>query len=259
MKTDTIFYQLFQTFPSLLFELIGLAPDLAQGYEFSSQEIKELARRLDGIFLPPKDNPDKAIYFVEVQFQTNPDFYWRFFSEIFIYIGQYKPSQNWQAVAIFASKSIAAEIPLAYRGLNLEEKLKIVYLDEINKSSPSLAVGIVQLVVENTPTVEQTNKLLQQTKEKVIDAAFQQKVIELIETILVYKFTKLSREEIEAMFGLSDLKQTRVYQQAKEEGKIESVTRLLAIGLTIEQIATALDLDIKIVQQVAGKAAENNS
>ncbi len=119
-------------------------------------------------------------------------------------------------------------------------------------------MAIVQLVVENTPTIEQTNKLLQQTKEKVIDAAFQQKVIELIETILVYKFTKLSRKEIEAMFGLSDLKQTRVYQEAKEEGKLESVTRLLAIGLTIEQIATALDLDIKLVQQVAEKKSENN-
>jgi predicted transposase YdaD len=39
-----------------------------------------------------------------------------------------------------------------------------------------------------------------------------------METVLVYKFAHLSRKEIAAMFGLSELKQTRVYQEAKEEG-----------------------------------------
>jgi len=32
------------------------------------------------------------------------------------------------------------------------------------------------------------------------------------------KFSQLSRQEIEAMFLVSDLKQTRVYQEAKQEG-----------------------------------------
>lgn len=52
MKTEIIFYQLFQIFLSLLFELIGQSPTEAQGYEFSSREIKELAFRFDGVFLP---------------------------------------------------------------------------------------------------------------------------------------------------------------------------------------------------------------
>jgi predicted transposase YdaD len=37
-------------------------------------------------------------------------------------------------------------------------------------------------------------------------------------TILVYKFPKLTRQEIEVMFTIGDLKQTRVYQDAKQEG-----------------------------------------
>lgn len=52
MKTDTIFYQIFQTFPDLLFELLEESTEQAQEYEFSSREVKELARRFDGIFLP---------------------------------------------------------------------------------------------------------------------------------------------------------------------------------------------------------------
>ncbi|MFM6512828.1 MAG: DUF2887 domain-containing protein [Microcystis panniformis] len=41
MKTDKIFYTLFQVFPELLFELLGESPKLAQNYQFKSVEIKE--------------------------------------------------------------------------------------------------------------------------------------------------------------------------------------------------------------------------
>jgi predicted transposase/invertase (TIGR01784 family) len=48
-----------------------------------------------------------------------------------------------------------------------------------------------------------------------------QVIIELVSTVMVYKFPELSWEAIEAMFGLSELKQTRVYQQALQEGRQE--------------------------------------
>jgi predicted transposase YdaD len=47
--------------------------------------------------------------------------------------------------------------------------------------------------------------------------------MELIETIVVYKFPSLSREEIEKMLGLSELRQTKVYQEALEEGREEGI------------------------------------
>jgi predicted transposase/invertase (TIGR01784 family) len=56
------------------------------------------------------------------------------------------------------------------------------------------------------------------------------------------------------MLGLSELKQTRVYQEAKQDGQIEekqaTVSRLLTIGLTIEKIAQAVDLTVEEVQQI---------
>jgi predicted transposase YdaD len=42
-----------------------------------------------------------------------------------------------------------------------------------------------------------------------------------LETVLLSKFSQLSRQEIEAMFLVSDIKQTRVYQEAKQEGRQE--------------------------------------
>jgi predicted transposase YdaD len=44
-------------------------------------------------------------------------------------------------------------------------------------------------------------------------------IMELIETIVFYKFPLLSREEIERMLGLSELRETKVYQEALQEGE----------------------------------------
>jgi predicted transposase/invertase (TIGR01784 family) len=57
------------------------------------------------------------------------------------------------------------------------------------------------------------------------------------------------------MLGLGDLKQTKVYQEAEKEGerkaKIESVPRLMRMGLTLEQISQGLNLPIEEVKQAA--------
>ncbi|MFM7381505.1 MAG: DUF4351 domain-containing protein [Microcystaceae cyanobacterium] len=57
-------------------------------------------------------------------------------------------------------------------------------------------------------------------------------IIDLLETVLVSKFAQLSREEIQAMFLLSDIKQTRVYQEARQEGRQEGEVRLVLLLLS---------------------------
>lgn len=52
MKTDTLFYQLFQEFPSIFFELISQPVTQAHVYQFTSIELKQVAFRTDGLFLP---------------------------------------------------------------------------------------------------------------------------------------------------------------------------------------------------------------
>ena len=53
--------------------------------------------------------------------------------------------------------------------------------------------------------------------------------LDFIETILVYKLPRLSREEIKTMFALNEieLKQTRFYQEAVEEGCQEECIALV--------------------------------
>ena len=51
-------------------------------------------------------------------------------------------------------------------------------------------------------------------------------IIEMVTTIMVYRFERLSRIEVEAMLGIT-LKQTRVYQEIKEEGREEATLNLV--------------------------------
>ncbi len=104
MKTDTIFYCLFQELPNIFFELIGNSPAIATGYQFSSVEIKQTAFRIDGVFLP--DTEEKPIYFVEVQFQTDSEIYSRLFTEINLYLRQNQPKNDWFAAVIYPTRSI---------------------------------------------------------------------------------------------------------------------------------------------------------
>ncbi|MEP0786318.1 Rpn family recombination-promoting nuclease/putative transposase [Trichocoleus sp. DQ-A1] len=114
----------------------------------------------------------------------------------------------------------------------------------------------MKLVVETKKkATELARQLLNKASQEIADEAIRRQVIELIETIVLYKFPQMTRQEMEAMFGFSELKQTRVYQDAVEEGKLEAkleaVSRLLTLGLTVEQVAEALSLTIEQVRQAA--------
>jgi predicted transposase YdaD len=85
MKTDTLFYRLFQDRPALLFELTGLAWRAAAGYVWRAEEVKETAFRLDGVLVPEADL-DAPLVFTEVQFQLDPAFYGRWLAEICLYL-----------------------------------------------------------------------------------------------------------------------------------------------------------------------------
>lgn len=274
MKTDSIFYRLFQELPSIFFELIGNSPQLAETYTFSSIEIKQTAFRIDGVFLPTQGEHN-PIYFVEVQFQNDTEIYSRLFSEIYLYLRQNQPRNSWRGVVIYPTRSLDTSDINNYSELFTSQRVTRIYLDELGETV-SLPIGIatIKLIVENKDTAIVTaRELIDRTQQEINAEPKRQQLLQLIETILVYKFPTMSRKEIEEMFGLSDLKQTRVYQEAKEEGlqegkqeglqeglqegglkaKLAAVSRLLALGLTVEQIAQALDLNVEQVRQAAQK------
>jgi predicted transposase YdaD len=85
------------------------------------------------------------------------------------------------------------------------------------------------------------------------DAAKSRNLLELVERMLVYKFSTYSRQELEAMFGLTEWQKTRFYQEIEEqtelETKLKTIPKLLNEGLNVEQIARIFELDIEVVKQ----------
>lgn len=252
MKTDSIFYQLFQSFPGIFFELIDQPPTTANTYQFSSVEVKQLAFRIDGVFIPTLE-ASLPIYFVEFQFQPDRKLYSRFFTEIFLYLDKTELLNNWQGVIVYPSKSVDIGETARYIELLTPQRVKRVYLDELDSiGEQSIGIETVKLVIEPEATAAmKARELIVLARQQITDTITQREILQLIETIIIYKFPKATREEIEQMLGLSDLKQTKVYQEAKEEGKLEAVPFMLSLGATVEQIAEQLGLDIGQVRQVA--------
>lgn len=226
MKTDTLLYDLFLHAPGTLFELLGQSADLAKDYEFRSVEVKQLAFRIDGVFLPKPEAEDQTVIFLECQFQNDPLFYHRFWAEIANYIKQYPQTVDWKAVVLFANRAAEPSHRQLVRSFVYCDQVQRIYLDDF-KGVPSdrWGVQIVQLILA-TPdeSVAIARNLLSQTQQKVQGQPELVAMLDLIETIIVYKFPQLSREAIAAMLSLSELKQTRVYQEAKEEGRTEGRT-----------------------------------
>jgi predicted transposase/invertase (TIGR01784 family) len=270
MKTDSLFYRLFLEFPEFFFELIALPPETAAGYRFSSIEVKQSAFRLDGLFLPGTNERNQPFYLVEVQFQPDTALYYRLFSELFLYLRQYQPVHPWNVVVIYPSRRIEREEAFQFGELLELDRVRRIYLDELGERENDLGIGVIKLVVESEEEVTNSaRELIQQAQEKLTDKTIQNNLIDLIETIVIYKLPQKSRQEIEAMLGLEDLKKTKFYQEAYQDGeregklegrlegerkgemkaKLEAIPELLELGLTVEQIAKALKLPPDVIER----------
>ena len=81
--------------------------------------------------------------------------------------------------------------------------------------------------------------LISRCQQELQEPAARRGIMEIITTIISYRFTRLSRVEIEAMLGIS-FQQTRLYeelreeatelgmQQGKQEGEVNLILRLLS-------------------------------
>ena len=198
MKTDSLFYRLFQLWPEVALELAGVAIPDAERYIFRSEEIKQTAFRLDGVLTPPENSYHPWI-FVEVQFQPRDDFYRRLFAEIFLYLHRYPLPRPWRTVVIYPEAEIE-RVPVGYESLLDLPEVRRVYLPELRQQQRQTpGWRMLQLLIsEPDDAVRQAREILQ-NKIKVDESVHQQDWTEFVETVLVYKLPHLRREGIQAM------------------------------------------------------------
>jgi predicted transposase/invertase (TIGR01784 family) len=241
--------------PNLLSELLG---KVGADYQFKSVEIKELSRRIDGVFLPKNNDTQQPIYFAEIQFQADERLYERLITETFLYLGQYRPEREWLCVALWLRQSIAVPIPRHYQALAEAGLLRLIYLEELD--SNSLGTSVLSLVTVSEATVpERLQKVVTQFRT-LTDERLQEQLIELVEKMLIYRFPDFSKEVLQAMFTDTDIKQTRFYREVFQEGRQEGrqeerqqlIARLQQRGFSVNEVAEMLALSREEVTQLWG-------
>ncbi|MBJ7297660.1 DUF2887 domain-containing protein [Anabaena sp. AL09] len=217
MKTDKLFYRIFLNQPDLIAELIPGIPSDCE-FEYSAPVLKEKETRLDGLLTPISNNSDVPLIFLEAQMQRDTKFYSRYFRGIFSYIDQYEISRNWRGLLILLNKRLELGSELPHRNL-LNSQVERLYLEDLlhqDDLSPNLA--LLRLIV--TPK-DQAGLAARKILNSVSTEAEFQLKLDLVESILVNKFTQLTLEEIQKMLNLkeADITQTRFYQEVLEIGE----------------------------------------
>jgi predicted transposase YdaD len=100
----------------------------------------------------------------------------------------------------------------------------------LRQETNSHGIEIIQLILATEKKAPTIARKLAEKVEQETNIELRDNVVEFIEAVLVYKFPKLTRQEVEAMFSHSDLKKTRVYQDAMLEGVQIGEQRGLQIG-----------------------------
>ena len=237
MKTDKLFYRIFLNQPDLIAELIPGIPSDCE-FEYSAPVLKEKETRLDGLLTPISNNSDVPLIFLEAQMQRDPKFYSRYFQGIFSYIDQYEISRNWCGLLILLNKRLELGSEIPHRNL-LNSQVERLYLEDLlhqDDLSPNLA--LLRLIV--TPK-DQAGLAARKILNSVSTEAEFQLKLDLVESILVNKFTQLTLEEIQKMLNLkeADVTQTQFYQEVLEIGEKKGLQQGLQQGeanLTIRQL-----------------------
>ena len=222
MRRDSIFYKLFQQSPSLLFELLTSPPIDADSYRFDSVAVKEPKFEIDGVFLPPESAGAGVVYFCEVQFQKDQQLYERLWAESSLYFYRNRARfSDWQVVVIYPSRSTEQSDIHPHRTLLNGNQVHRVYLDELGdiRQLPVWVALMVLTTVDEKQVPEEARYLVERSSAEQSETT-SRAIIELVTTIMVYKFEQLSRKEVESMLGIT-LKETRVYREIKEEGREE--------------------------------------
>ena len=249
MKTDSFFYWFFSNFRQAFFTLIGEDEQKAKNYEFKSIEVKELGFRFDGVFEPEKSDDD--IFFVEVQFRNDLDLYSGLFAEIYLYLRQYKPVNDWRAVVLFPNESFDPGVHRHAREFFESGRLRRVYLTKLPpeyfERFPLSLLRVVTASAQEIPTA--VKKIAKQLPGEIQDPNEQKKIIDLLVSFLMNRLTNLSREEIEKMFDdmLSNIKESRAYQEMAQEVTLE-VTKQVTQQVT-QQVTREMTLEM--IQKVA--------
>jgi predicted transposase/invertase (TIGR01784 family) len=264
MRTDSILYRFFKSFPSAFFRMIGEDESKAKYYSFESIEVKDIRYCLDGIFKPQKFH--MTFYFTEFQFQR-VNLYSRFFAEIFVVLDKYKIRGEWMAVVIYPSRKMDLGVDKAYEDFLITKRLKRIYLDELpNNLIDSFPLNLFKIITtEENKVRKAVNEVVTKIPLEVTSKIDREKFGELLFSVILSKLSKITIEEVKEMLkpALRDVRKSRAARQlihegrlegkleGKFEGKIETARTMLKDGISINKIMKYTGLEEKEISNLS--------
>jgi predicted transposase/invertase (TIGR01784 family) len=242
--------------PSLLFDLLAEVPDSADRYRFESVAVKEPTFTIDGVFLPPESDPPGVVFYAEVQMQKDERLYERMFGESMAHFYRNRDYySDWQAVVVYGSRSMEQTDTHPYRALLNSDQVHRVYLSELGaiETLPLGVAAMVLTIVKESEAPEKARMLVRRASQEISSLPVRQGIIEIVNTIISYKFTNLSRKEIDVMLG-TKFQETRVYREAKDERSQEIALTMLKGNMPLEEISQWTGLTIAQIQVLQAQA-----
>ena len=112
-------------------------------------------------------------------------------------------------------------------------------------------MGLV--VAKKRQFLEKATELIGRVKKQFTHEPTRLELLNLLEAIIIAKLPKLSRKELEIMFGVEDLRNTRFAQEliaeTEEKANLKIIPRLLSKGFSVEEIAEIIDLNVEKVRE----------
>jgi predicted transposase/invertase (TIGR01784 family) len=176
------------------------------------------------------------------------------------------PDQEWMAVALFPNRAAEPKRRGPYEDLLASPRVRRIYLKELaipGGAPPGLAILQLATAAQNE-TRALVSRLLRRARQEP-DCERADVIVRLMEEVLIRRYHELDRVEIRRMFKLHDIRKTRVWQEAHEEGiekgiekgraleKRQLVEHLQANGQTLKEIAQLLEISLTEVRRLAGR------
>jgi predicted transposase YdaD len=108
---------------------------------------------------------------------------------------------------------------------------------------------MVLTIVKESEAPEKARMLIGRATQEVSSLPIRQGIIEVVNTIISYEFTNLSRKEIDVMLG-TKFQETRVYREAKDERSQEIAIKMLRKNKPLEEISDMTDLTVAQLQEL---------
>jgi predicted transposase YdaD len=248
VASDKLFYWLFQQRAERLQPLVASLLPQMEGYVFSAPVLKEREYRLDGLFLPPADQPELPALILEAQMGPDPEFLLRLNAETGCLLQQQqrqgRPIRQWQVVVICPSRQLNFGDPTPVQEF-LERRVVWIELlsERLPPAAPPLqrALGMLLLPEAQLPACAAL------IRAEAAGTSLGAEIDDVIAAILVSRFSGRTIPEICAMGGITidDFSSSVAYRE------------IFGLGRQEGRQAEAAALTLRLLQRRCGSLNPN--